>query len=264
MKKILVVLVIPLIVMPLVAKADLGPKPSMDFDFKFETSNPITITGGQQIVCQQSDCRDGRALGEYGPQGFTCNAGSCNSMAYGYDGDYHQLVIQFSDGKTRTSNIFFSNAFDASFTVTVTDGLVVGDSMSILKKGIIPGWILALVTTLVIELLTAMLIAYVLVKRLKPVAKKSLLVVLVMNCISLPAMWFVLSKVGGGIITLTFAEIIVFVLEMFALYAFLKPVINFKSAFGISFFLNAMSFFVGGALLYLVLLPRNVSYVFAF
>ena len=43
---------------------------------------------------------------------------SCSSIAYGY-ADYHQLVVTFSDGVTRQSDIFEKNAFHATYRVTV-------------------------------------------------------------------------------------------------------------------------------------------------
>ncbi|MEN8241936.1 MAG: hypothetical protein ABFS17_08450, partial [Chloroflexota bacterium] len=49
---------------------------------------------------------------------FTCTAESCTSMAYGYAGD-NQLVITFSDGVTRQSNLFGKQNFNAEYTVTV-------------------------------------------------------------------------------------------------------------------------------------------------
>src|SRR5512133_614772 len=80
--------------------ADTGPKPTMEFSFKQESSgDQVTIVSGTLYECDQSDCSDAAPLQELGPQRFTCEATSCSALAYGFS-DYHKLEIQFSDGKT--------------------------------------------------------------------------------------------------------------------------------------------------------------------
>ncbi len=106
--------------------ADTGPKPTMDFSFKQEISgDQVTILSGTLYECDQSDCSDAAPLQELGPQRFTCETTSCSALAYGFS-DYHKLEIQFSDGKTRQSNIFKTAGFDSKYIVTVhPDDLVV-------------------------------------------------------------------------------------------------------------------------------------------
>lgn len=101
-----------------IVQADMGPKPSMEFNFVYETDTPLTITGGEQLECADAACADGEALQEAGPQRFTCTEEACSSLAYGY-ADYHRLVIRFSDGVTRESNVFGKSHFDAVYRVTV-------------------------------------------------------------------------------------------------------------------------------------------------
>jgi len=99
--------------------ADTGPKPTMEFTFKQNLSaGELTILSGILYECDQSDCSDASALQELGPQRFTCDARSCNALAYGFS-PYHRLEIQFSDGKTRQSNIFKTAGFDSRYTVTI-------------------------------------------------------------------------------------------------------------------------------------------------
>ena len=98
-----------------IAHADTGPKPTMTFTFSGE---PVTITSGTLYECDQPDCSDAAPLGEFGPQRFTCDANSCSALAYGFS-PYHKLEIQFSDGKTRTSNVFQTAGFNSIYTVTV-------------------------------------------------------------------------------------------------------------------------------------------------
>ena len=102
--------------------ADTGPKPAMDFELEYVLSPAPEITTATLLECQQKDCSDGVPLEELGPQGIHCPSNTeCYSMAYGYNGEYFQLVLEFSDGVTRTSNVFTKHRFNASYRVTVTD-----------------------------------------------------------------------------------------------------------------------------------------------
>ena len=112
--------------------ADTGPKPTMEFEFKQVLSNgQVTITSGILYECDQPDCSDAEPLKELGPQRLTCDAVSCSALAYGFS-TYHKLEIQFSDGKTRQSNIFKTAGFDSRYTVTVRpDDLLVEAQFSL-------------------------------------------------------------------------------------------------------------------------------------
>jgi hypothetical protein len=116
-----------------VVLADTGPKPSMDFQFRQEMTGepPVTITSGILFECDQPDCSDAAPIEEVGPQGFRCEIYSCSAVAYGF-APYHQLEIEFSDGKTRQSNIFETAGFDSRYTVTVRpDDLLVEAQFSL-------------------------------------------------------------------------------------------------------------------------------------
>ena len=103
------------------AAADMGPKPSMEFTFTQEfPGSQISITSGTMFECDQADCSDAKPLMEAGPQRFSCEAASCHALAYGFS-DYHQLEIQFSDGKTRQSNIFKTAEFNAIYKVSIRE-----------------------------------------------------------------------------------------------------------------------------------------------
>ncbi len=101
-------------------RADAGPKPSMKFEFVYETGAPLTISEGIQQECSDNTCSDAKPLQEAGPQRFTCTDTACSSMAYGYD-NYHRLVINFSDGVMRESNVFDKSHFTANYRVTVRE-----------------------------------------------------------------------------------------------------------------------------------------------
>ncbi len=99
-------------------QADTGPKPSMSFKFVYEISPIPAIVSGVQLECNDPGCASAQPLAQMGPQRFSCRASDCSSMAYHYS-DYHKLRVDFSDGKTRESNVFGKKYFDAVYQVTV-------------------------------------------------------------------------------------------------------------------------------------------------
>ncbi len=101
-------------------RADMGAKPTMEFEFVYESGATLTISEGIQLECSDDTCSDAQPLEEAGPQRFTCTDTTCSSMAYGYK-DYHRLVISFSDGVTRESNVFDKSHFSANYRVTVRE-----------------------------------------------------------------------------------------------------------------------------------------------
>jgi hypothetical protein len=99
--------------------ADTGPKPTMDFTFTQQTPGAaLTILSGTLFECNQPDCSDAAPLRALGPQRLTCDASSCSALAYGFS-PYHRLEIQFSDGKTRQSNVFQTGQFNSAYKVTI-------------------------------------------------------------------------------------------------------------------------------------------------
>jgi hypothetical protein len=106
--------------------ADTGPKPTMEFSFNQSSlATPVTIVLGTLYECQEADCSDAQPLMEGGPQGFRFTAESCDALAYGF-APYHRIEIEFSDGKTRQSNIFQTAGFNSMYKVIVNpDDLLV-------------------------------------------------------------------------------------------------------------------------------------------
>lgn len=102
------------------ALADPGPKPTMEFEFRQEMTGepPVTITSGILYECDQPDCSDAAPIEEVGPQGFRCEVNSCSALAYGF-APYHRIAIEFSDGKTRQSNVFETAGFESRYMVTI-------------------------------------------------------------------------------------------------------------------------------------------------
>lgn len=110
------------------AKADMGPKPSMEFEFDFGDESGLTITGGELMQCDDPACENALPLEELGPQRFECQESECSAMAYGFS-EFSYLRLTFSDGSTRSSNPFEKQHFDAVYQVKVLpDSLEVEES----------------------------------------------------------------------------------------------------------------------------------------
>ena len=237
---ILLSLLLPLAVV----HADMGPKPSMQFTFKFQ-GQPIAIAGGQQLECNDPACADGKPLAEGGPQRFTCNTTSCYSRAYGY-APYHKLVIQFAD-RTRESNVFQMRAFDAAYRVIVSDTALQVDEV---PQGIEPlvggpfqgyGFLFALIVTIVIETIVAAV--YVLLTRLP---RSVLALVPFASIISLPLVWFVFPRLPLSVpLSIILAEVFAILFEAAFIYYPHRQTISFRRMFYLSLLMNAFSF-VGG------------------
>lgn len=121
--KVFAVLCITLIwiLNPLVkpARADMGPKPTMLFQFTPVAGQPnLLVTDGVLLECGDSACLTSHPLEDFGPQGFSCFGTTCHAAAYEF-AEYHRLVLTFSDGVTRESNIFTKKSFEATYIVTI-------------------------------------------------------------------------------------------------------------------------------------------------
>lgn len=102
-----------------VVRADTGPKPQMEFQFRQEVPGErLTISSGILYECEQANCSDAAPLEEAGPQRFSCSVDGCRATAYGF-APYHRIEITFSDGSTRQSNVFETAGFDSLYTVTI-------------------------------------------------------------------------------------------------------------------------------------------------
>lgn len=285
-----------------VARADTGPKPSMHFEFAYEVDPAPTIVSGIQWECQTADCSDAQPLAVMGPQRFGCRSVECSSVAYGYS-DYHRLSIDFSDGKTRQSNIFGKKYFEAYYRVTVQEAgllveelpgknnsaisffailllvygtilfcviailvlpllfiliiLIVRNAEFLAARGwYIAGWVVSavwlvlslfiewgLVITLVVEIILAL--AYALWRKRPRI--KLLTVVLMMNLITQPALWWIVSKLiaNSTFWPLAIGEVIVWLVEAGILALSLRKQASFLEALALSLALNLASFGIG-------------------
>lgn len=158
MKKLLFVTLLTCLIIP--AWADVSPKPEMEFSFIYETQNKPLIdpAHSEQIQCKDNQCLESKPLGHYGIQKLYCSAGKCFSVAYEYT-DFQKLIIAFTDGSMRESNIFVApRKLRARFNVYVYD-----DALAVEPTDLIPdasawtrldAWV-SLLIILILELLAA-------------------------------------------------------------------------------------------------------------
>ena len=231
------------LISPILVSADLGPKPTMEFNLIYETQNQITLLGGEQYQCEDKNCENIKPLGEYGPQRFTCQDNFCRSLAYGYS-PYQKLVLNFSD-MARESQIFHTESFNGEFNVKVTNSqLLIEETTPITSKGRFSSFIKALIITLILELLVALIYL-----SSTKISKKVLLYVLIANIISLPIVWFLFPSIQ--IMPLVFlifiiSEIFAVIFEAYFIHYFNKNIISLKKSFILSMIMNLVSLFVGG------------------
>jgi hypothetical protein len=218
------------------ALADVGPKPEMRFYFVFEEDSPLIVAEGDLIECDDAACSSGKPLEQVGPQDFTCSETECRSMAYGY-APYHRLVIAFSDGSQRESNVFEKKAFSADYKVVVREGDLQVDEINLQQTFACPSLL-----TLGVEFFIAL--AFLSINRMP---KRWLLWVLVGNIVTLPVVWLLLPMTGlPAILVMLVSELFAFGVEA-ALLRFLtrRPQIMWRQAVTLSLVMNAASFLFG-------------------
>lgn len=107
------------------ALADMGPKPQMDFEIVDKAGLGVTIQQAELLECDNEACLNSSTLEDFGPQGLYCQEMECSAWAYGFK-DFHRLVVTFSDGVVRESNVFGKQYFNARYRVTIQpDSLLV-------------------------------------------------------------------------------------------------------------------------------------------
>jgi hypothetical protein len=100
-----------------VARADMGPKPTMTFAFTFSKAGQ-GIKSGVLLTCDDAGCAKPEPLPREGPQGFDCQPQSCFARAYGFR-PYAMLDLTMSDGRTLKSNVFNTQTLLGKFNVAV-------------------------------------------------------------------------------------------------------------------------------------------------
>ena len=217
------------------AHADTGPKPSADFEFKYEIER-VRIVDGQLLVCDDKDCTQSHPLEQAGPQHFTCSDYSCNSLAYGY-GHYLKLVITFED-RVRESNVFEKRDFEAKFVVTVTESGLKVREKTIVFTG---EFVFALIFTPLSETLAA---SFFWRRYALPILR--LIGVPIASLITLPVIWFGFARwFGDNVLVIGLGEIFAVAFEAAFLVAINRGKLTRYRATVISVVMNAVSFLLG-------------------
>lgn len=247
MKKILFFALLVLTVAPL--QAGIAPKPEMDFALIYATENKPAVlpATSEQIQCEDNQCLQSDPLGEYGIQKLYCKASGCFSIAYEY-APFQQLVLDFSDGKKRASNVFHTpNKLRNSFTVLVRENdLQVTLSArpqnfnALLRAD---AW-MSLIIILLLEMIAAW--AY-----LKYTGKnfRVLYAVVLANLITMPLSWQVL----GTLVTEPwFIWFFCLIFEALFIWLFNRKRLRARDAFELSFAINVTSYSIGMILSFLI------------
>lgn len=247
MKKFLTLFLLLSIFTPL--WAGLAPKPQMDFIVIYPGQEHPTLLAdnSEQLQCQDNQCLQSAPLGRYGIQRLYCQEEKCFSVAYKY-APFQQLVLNFSDGVKRTSNIFSTPAkLHSSFYIVVQEqDLQVTPAPywqpnNPLRRA--DAW-LSLCMILLLELAAAW--AYL------SYTGKSYHVlswVLLVNLITMPLSWQVLSHMVTESWPLW---CFCFLAEALLLWATNRKRLRLRDAFNLSFAVNVTSYSVGTILAFLI------------
>lgn len=239
------------LLLPAATSADVGPKPSLNFEFEYE-GDVVEVVSGQLLVCEDKACTNPKPLP--GP-GLGCGSNSC----YAYWGStlpYYKLQITFAD-KMRESQIFTKINYAATFTVTVQeDSLVVQErflysvTSNLFSSWSLTGLVVALLATLLVELSSGFVY-----KKIRSLTLPIKYIALV-NLISLPLLWafiLVTPVLMPGWVLLMIGEIAVFAGEGWLFYKWgnqhqmgYPPLkIEWQDAWGLSLVNNLLSIAAG-------------------
>lgn len=247
MKKILLLPLLFLTFAPL--QGGVFPKPEMDFEFVYQTADSPSIlpATSEQIQCDDNQCLQSAPLGKYGLQKLYCSDKDCFSIAYRYT-PYQKLIIDFSDGVKRESNVFASpEKLRDAFTVTVRENnLQVSptvqprDVNTLLRAD---AWL-----SLLLILLTEALAAFAYLVYTNK-SFRVIYAVLTANLITMPLTWQVL----GDVVTET-ALLWLFCVAFEALFiwAFNRRQLSLRNAAALSVAVNVTSYSIGTMISFLL------------
>ncbi len=247
MKKLLLLFAFLLALTP--AWSGVFPKPEMDFDFVYQTEQtPVILPDtSEQIQCEDNQCIQSKPLSIYGIQKLYCQADGCFSIAYKYS-PYQKLIIDFSDGVKRESNVFPApDRLRDSFTVVVRDHdlhverAAQQEAYNPLLR--IDAW-LSLLIILITEVLAAF--AYL------TYTEKSYRViysVVIANLITMPLAWQVLGNVVTETALMWFFCVIV---EALFFWLCNRKQLSLRNAAALSVAVNVTSYSIGTMISFLI------------
>ncbi len=283
----LLIIFVALLLLPSVY-ADLGPKPTVDISVYYNNqlvsgqfnavmlqcyknasvSNDYTTYLSGKSSCMSPECQglynltisDNECY--WAPSMFAwggdCSNGVCN-FHYFPPSRFRLGIYVPSLGQIITTPAIDRLNFASTYDVRVSsDGKTsIKETTPILTRDSVKSFIPALIITIILELIVALIFAL-----RKGWPKKLLWYVFLANVISLPIVWFVIplfriSIVSSGwsfILTLVLYEAFAFIFEAYFLYWTNKEFLDLKNAFKLSVVMNLVSLVLGGILYALIIL----------
>lgn len=224
------------------AAADLGPKPTNEFNIVYNVSDNISLEHGERLQCGSASCENASPVESPAFQGLRCGNGRCISVSYGYQG-YSRLRLYFSDG-VRESNVFTTDNNDATFRVTVNDdGLEVRETTPLAATDRFQAFLTGAIITFLIEVpVAAIFLSFV------GPSRRVLGLVLAANVFSLTFFWILYGPVSELLTvsqTVMLLELFAFVSEFLIIDRFRGDSINRRQTALLSAVMNISSFLVG-------------------
>jgi hypothetical protein len=225
------------------AKADAGPKSSMNFNFRFPNNN-VSIIEGKLLICPDKDCKNFEIYEGY----FDCTASSCFAYPQGpqkFVGyNYYKIIVTFTDG-VRESNVFQKRDFNSHYEVTFEQSLLIVKEIFSLGSLFNPYYVIFFIASAILTIPVETGIAFIYFWIIK--IKKSFLIrVVLANLVSLAIIWFIFPLFIKVETYLFFAEAFVAVFEAIFLFIagrnFRFPIAH---AFLLSLVMNIASFSLG-------------------
>jgi len=222
--------------------ADMMPLPKADFLLIYNTEAKPLLDPlhSEQIQCKDALCMEQKPLGAYGSQRLICGGGACTATAYRFE-PYQRLVLAFTDGSVRESNIFAQpKNFDTRFAVYVEKDRLIVENTDY-KKGFLEGiryeiWG-ALFITLLLELLAAF--AYLIY------TQKSFTILYSVagaHIVTTLFMWTVLARFITGIFLLW---LFCFLAEALCVWVVNRKQLSFTQALQLSCAMNVTAYSLG-------------------
>ena len=263
----IILLLIAFVLLPLVS-ADLGPKPTVDIDVTYignkvsdnsfnakmlgcnqdERLNPERDLIPQLNISEYDSSKSCYWKPAYLAWGGDCKDSKCH-FGYFPPQEFKLAVYVPSLNKVFISNEVSRTNFNSNYKLELnSDGSAnIYETTPLLKKDKISSFIKALIITLILELIVALIFLSI-----AKIRKKLLISVLIANIISLPLVWFIFPLIGNIILVILLAEIFAFVFEAYFIYSLNKKDITLKKSFILSLLMNLASLIIGGFIFYFI------------
>lgn len=177
--------------------------------------------------------------------GGNCQNSNCH-FNYFLPSEFRLAVYLPSQGKVFLSAKVTRENFRSTFEANLLpDGTInLQETTSFIQSNFaesIRNFIIALVLTLILEIITALIFVSI-----AKIPKKVLVSVIIANIISLPIVWFVFPLIKNIPLAILLGEIFAFVFEAYFIYSLNRQIITLKKSFVLSLIMNLVSLLIGG------------------